>query len=91
MLKPPVGHGVRMAMREEPDAHGQAALILAESILHALVDCGLLSADYAASVVQTACEVKSDVAAADGESFGRMHDSLALLARIAASFGADIE
>ena len=78
-------------MPEEPDAHGQAALVLAESILHALIDCGLLSADYAASVIQTACEVKFDVATEDGESSGRMHESLALLARIAASLGADVD
>ncbi len=74
-------------MREEPDAYGQAALVLAECILHALIECGLLSADYAASVVQTACDVKFDVATEDGETSGRMHESLALLARIAVDVG----
>ena len=76
-------------MREEPDAHGQAALILAEGILHSLVECGVLSADYAASVVQTACDVKFDVAIEASESSRRMNDSLALLARIATSFSSD--
>lgn len=73
----------------EPDAHGQAALLLAESILHALVDNATLSNADAITVVRTAAEVKLEVATADGESKGRMNESLDLLARMAASFEAD--
>lgn len=73
----------------EPDAHGQAALLLAESILHALVDSGTLSNAEAIAVVRTAAEVKLEVATADGESKGRMNESLDLLARMATSFEAD--
>lgn len=71
----------------EPDAHGQAALMLAESILHALVEEGVLSASQAESVLRTACEVKIEVATAAGESSRRMEESLTLLRSVAASFG----
>ncbi|WP_373488095.1 hypothetical protein [Blastomonas sp.] len=73
----------------EPDAHGQAALLLAESILHALVETKVLSVDGALSVIQTTCEVKVEVAERIGESNGRMQESLELLRAIFASFEVD--
>ena len=72
----------------EPDAHGQAALLLAESILHALVEARVLTAAQAISVVATASEVKTEVATLAGESSARMHASLRLLAAIEKSFSA---
>lgn len=75
----------------EPDAHGQAALLLAESILHALVETKTLTIDAALSVIQTTCEVKVEVAEQAGESNGRMQESLVLLRAIAASFAVDAE
>lgn len=77
------------ALREEPDAHGQAALLLAESILHALVETKTLSLAAAISVIQTTCEVKIEVAEREGESSRRMHESLALLLTMLKSFSAD--
>ncbi len=74
---------------DEPDAHGQAALLLAESILHALVENTVLSTAQAVGVVATAGEIKIEVAALTGESAGRMHASLALLAAIEKSLAAD--
>lgn len=73
----------------EPDAHGQAALLLAESTLHALVDSSTLTNAEAIILVRTAAEVKLEVATAAGESKGRMNESLDLLARMATSFEAD--
>ena len=73
----------------EPDAHGQAALLLTESILHALVESSVLSGRQAVSVISTACEVKVEVATLAGESHGRMQESLHLLARIAETFRID--
>lgn len=70
----------------EPDAHGQAALLLTESILHALVEAGVLTATQALSAVQTAAEVKADVATETGESEGRMLQSLGLLTAISQGF-----
>lgn len=77
------------AAQLEPDAHGQAALLLAESILHALVETGALSLAEALSVIQTTCEVKVEVAEREGESSQRMHESLGLLLAMANSFAAD--
>ena len=74
-------HGVQRALpilSSEPDAHGQAALLLAESILHALVESKTLSLEGALSVISTTCEVKVEVAALSGESHGRMVESLQL-------------
>lgn len=73
----------------EPDAHGQAALLLAESILHALVEAKTLSLEDALSVIATTCEVKVEVAALSGESHGRMEESLQLLKAISTSFAVD--
>lgn len=73
----------------EPEAHGQAALMLAESLLHALVDTRVLTNVEAISVVVTAAEVKREVATAMGESAGRMQQSLDLLLRMTASFVTD--
>lgn len=75
----------------EPDAHGQAALLLAESILHALVETQTLTVEAALSIIETTCEVKVEVAEQAGESRGRMQESLALLQAISASFAVDAE
>ena len=73
----------------EPDAHGQAALLLSESILHALVEIKSLTVVQAMAVVEVAAEVKVDVAEASGESSARMLQSLALLSAIGRTFRAD--
>lgn len=79
----------RSAGSLEPDAHGQAALLLAESLLHALVEGQTLSNEDAIGVIATACEVKVDVAALTGESCERMNESLTLLRSMSVSFSAD--
>ena len=78
---PPIG---------EPDAHGQAALLLSESLLHTLVERSILSVADAVSVVQTAAEVKLVLATEAGESEERMQASLDLLFRISDSFATDL-
>lgn len=83
--------GTPLPPLNEPDAHGQAALLLAESILHALVEAKTLSNDGALSVIRTTCEVKAEVAVAGGESHGRMQESLNLLEAIFTSFSADAD
>ena len=75
----------------EPDAHGQAALLLAESILHALVENNVLTTARAVDVVATASEVKAEIATVAGESSARMNASLDLLAAIERSFAVDGE
>jgi hypothetical protein len=75
--------------KSEPDAHGQAALLLAESLVHMLVDQRILSLNQAIEVIQIAAEVKTEVAEAAGESKTRMNESLALLANMSNSFESD--
>lgn len=90
MTIPQKGDGVRPSPAiNEPDAHGQAALLLAESMLHTLLARGVVTLEEAVSVVETAAEVKAEVATAAGESAERMQASLDLLERIASSFAAD--
>jgi hypothetical protein len=72
----------------EPDAHGQAALLLTESLIHMLVENRGLTNAQAVDVVHTAGVVKVEVAEAAGESKTRMHESLALLSRMEDSFQA---
>lgn len=85
-MNPIPSNDTRAARFEEPDAHGQAALLLVESLLHALVEKGALSAVEAMAALRTACEVKVEVAEMIGESNARMQASLDLLARIEGSF-----
>ncbi len=73
----------------EPDAHGQAALLLSESTLHTLVELGILSGVQAVDIVRTASDVKVEVAHMAGESNTRMQASLDLLTRIADSLATD--
>lgn len=75
----------------EPDAHGQAALMLAESILHALMETGVFTTEEAMSVVSTAQEIKVEFAHVAGESQGRMQASLDLLSGIAGSLEKELQ
>ena len=64
--------------------------MLAESILHALVDTSTITVQEAMSIVQTAQEVKTEVAKLAGESRERMEESLHLLSRIGISLESDL-
>lgn len=75
----------------EPDAHGQAALLLTESLIHSLVEKGTLTTREAVATVRTAREVKREVAALIGESNARMQASLDLLTRIEDSLATSCE
>lgn len=87
---PRYGDGTRPSPRcPEPDAHGQAALLLVESILHVLIEARALTLDQAIDAVRTASEVKVEVATETGESNGRMRASLALLSGIAQTLDVD--
>lgn len=74
----------------EPDAHGQAALILAESILHGLVDDKTMTPAKALDIVRSAEEIKTEVAGLAGESKIRINESLELLKRIRTSLEKDV-
>ena len=68
-----------------PDAHGQAALLLVESLIQGLLERSMISVDDAIDIVETANDVQVDVAeAADGHG-APMWRGHALLSSIAAS------
>lgn len=73
----------------EPDAHGQAALLLTESLIHTLVENSTLTNTEAVELIRIAAEVKVEVATAAHESDGRMRESLELLSKMASSFATD--
>lgn len=75
---------------QEPDAAGQAALMLAESMLHALIEAGTLTPEEALSVVTTAQEIKVEFAHLAGESAGPMNASLKMLETISNSLESEI-
>lgn len=73
----------------EPDAYGQAGLLLTESLLHALVDKGALTNAEAVEIVEIAAEVKYEVATSANKSRESMDEALELLTRMRVSFQAD--
>ncbi|MET0365420.1 MAG: hypothetical protein ABW169_12290 [Sphingobium sp.] len=72
-----------------PDAHGEAALLLVESLIHGLIDRGILDVGAAIDVVDTAVSVEEDVMDARPDRAG-VHSSLDLLVRIARSLSMDL-
>jgi len=79
----------RTATSPMPDAHGHAALLLVESLIHGLIERSLISVEDALDIVETANSVQVDVAeAADGHGAPMWH-SHALLTAIGRSLSYD--
>ncbi|MFN4041894.1 MAG: hypothetical protein ACK4I0_09560 [Brevundimonas sp.] len=72
------------------DAHGQAAILLVESLLHGLIARGVISVADAVEIVDTAAEVKGDVSAELGDSPANLRRSLGILAAISQSLRHDL-
>ena len=80
---------VRGFMPQMPDPHGQAALLLVESLIHGLLSRSVISLDDAIEIVETADDVQVEVAeAADGHG-APMWRAHALLSGIAESLKLD--
>lgn len=77
------------APRPEPDAHGQAAMLLVESLIHGLIARTVISPEEAIEIVDVAAEVKAEVAAELGDSPPTMRRSLALLEALSHSLRGD--
>lgn len=73
-----------------PDAHGQAAMLLVESLMHGLIARSIISVADAVEIVGVATEVKEEVAADLGDSPATMEKSLTLLAAIRTSLAIDL-
>ena len=73
-----------------PDAHGQAAMLLVESLLHGLIARSVLSVAEAVEIVGVAAEVKEEIAFEMGDDPPTMQKSLKLLESIRASLSIDL-
>lgn len=73
----------------EPDAHGHAAYLLTESLIHGLVARSALSVDAAIEIVEIAAEVKVEIAPALGDSPATLRRSLSMLESLATSLRSD--
>jgi hypothetical protein len=82
--------GPALARAREPDAHGQAAFLLTESLLHGLIARDVITVNDAVEIVEVAAEVKEAIAADLGESPATMRRSLALLGSIRSSLSNDL-
>jgi hypothetical protein len=72
------------------DAHGHAALLLVESLIHDLVERSVLTVEQSIGIIETAIDVQVDVARdADGAGAPMWH-AHALLVRIADSLRHDV-
>jgi hypothetical protein len=85
-----VQQGKVHSIRQDPDPHGQAALLLVESLIHGLIASPALTVAEAVEIVDVAVEVKADIAADMGESRLTLEKSLPLLKAISTSLTRDI-
>ena len=74
-----------------PDAHGAAALLLVESLIHSLCEHAVLNTSQAVAIVERAVEVQYDLAIAADEAGEPHWHSHTLLQSIAASLGIDAD
>lgn len=74
---------------DSPDAHGQAALLLVESLIHALIARSVIRHEDAIDVITVAVDVKVEIATDLGDSDDRMDKSLTLLLAIRDSLAGD--
>ncbi len=65
--------------RPSPDAQGQAALLLIESLIHSLLDNGALTKHQALEAIGSAMQVKEESASEEKEPSGTLRRSLGLL------------
>lgn len=73
-----------------PDAHGQAAMLLVESLIHGLIARSVISVADAVEIVEVATEVKQEIAADLGDSPANLQKSLNLLGALGESLSNDL-
>lgn len=73
-----------------PDAHGQAAMLLVESLVHGLIARQVITVADAVEIVDTAAEVKADIGGDLGDSPANQRKSLGLLTAISNSLQRDL-
>ena len=75
---------------EGPDAHGQAAILLVESLIHTLIAQSIIQIEEAIEAVTVAMDVKMEISADLGDNDDTLDKSLALLLEIARSLRNDV-
>lgn len=75
--------------RSQTDPHGQAALLLVESLIHGLRERSILDIEGAIDIVETAVDVQADIVDMAGDARATMSRSHALLSAIAESLKRD--
>jgi len=73
-----------------PDAHGQAALLLIESLIHTLIARSVITVPDAIEVVEVASEVRRDIGADRAEMDAALARSITLLENISQSLRLDL-
>lgn len=73
-----------------PDAAGQAALVLVESLIHGLIQRSMLTVSDSIEIIETAIDVQADVAEAADGAGAKMWRSHAMLSSMATSLRYDI-
>lgn len=83
--------GPRPASRfDEPDAHGQAAMLLVESLIHTLVARSVINLEDAIEIITVALDANTEIAVDLGNVDDATDKSAALLSRILQSLSNDL-
>lgn len=72
------------------DAHGQAALVLVESLIHGLLERSVLTVADAVEIIDVASDIQADVAEAADGAGAKMWRSHSLLAAMSSSLARDL-
>ena len=81
---------IQLFPKKDPDAYGQAALMLVESLIHGLIEKGVLNSKDAFDIVDLARDVKFELAANLGESASTLNHSIALLDKMTRSLRSEL-
>lgn len=72
-------------------AHGEAAILLVESLIHGLIARGGLSTAEAIEIIDDAAQVKADIAAENGQPSDKPCHAVTLLRAISVSLSHDLQ
>ncbi|WP_116091827.1 hypothetical protein [Sphingomonas crusticola] len=76
--------------QREPDAHGQSAMLLVESLIHGLVARSSISVEDAVEIVSVAIDAKEATGAELGDTQATLEKSLHILGAVRASLSLDL-
>ncbi|WP_127145207.1 hypothetical protein [Pelagibacterium montanilacus] len=79
-----------IAHSRDADAHGQAALLLVESLIHGLIENQVLSVVDVIEIVDVATEVKIETDTVRGDAPATVQTTIKLLQDISASLRFDV-